>query len=404
MPSHNQTEELSQRRIGIAFWEGYLGVAPSLLSAIEHLASAGYSVHVVARDRAAEFPAIPEFDSGRVRMTVLRPAVPGGGGMAGRIFRRALDPIDRLRFIWLCRSLAGREGCVAWIGVDIVGMLAASTAARRTSAPVIHWSLELDDPRGGLDPLRRLAAIWGRRFQKRAAITIVQDPIRGAALQAALGAGGGQYRHVPNSTSGPPVRLDDNVFHRMFNLPAHQRVILHAGMIGAEHLSDELARCAANWPSDWNLVLHERELRQADHPYLKAIAASGGDRVRLSLEPVPYDRLDRLFASAHVCLVLYSAAMGDNVRLIGHASGKLAHSLKVGVPVVCTDSPGLAELVQDTRCGVVVSDLSQVEGAIRQILEDYEGFRDRAMSCYRDRLEFGTAFRRVLVDLEALWR
>jgi hypothetical protein len=392
------------RRIGIAFWEGYLGVAPSLLSAIGELVSAGYEIHVVIRSRTDEFPAVPQLDPARVRITALEPVVRSGGGLARRILRRAVDPVDRIRFVRLCWRLAGREEFAAWIGVDIVGMLAAARAAGRARAPVIHWSLELDDSRGGFDASRRFASALARRQQRQAAVTVVQDAGRASALRVYLDSGGGEFRYVPNSTSGPPVRMIASMFHEMFNLSEKQCVILHAGMIGAEHMSEELARAAAGWPSDWTLVLHERRVRQQDDPSLDGVIRLGGDRVKLSLRPVLYDHLDRLFASAQVSLVLYSTAAGDNVRLIGHASGKLAHSLKVGVPVVCTESPGLADLVRETACGVVVSDLTEVEPAIRQILADYEAYRERAMKCYRERLEFGAAFRPVLDDLEALTR
>jgi glycosyltransferase involved in cell wall biosynthesis len=146
-------------------------------------------------------------------------------------------------------------------------------------------------------------------------------------------------------------------------------------------LVEEVAETAAKWPADWTLVLHERERRSPDDPFLRRVAEARQGCVRLSLNPVPYCELDEVFASADVSLVLYSNEYGDNFRLIGRASGKLAHSLRVGVPVVCSDLPGLSSMIEEYGCGVVVKEMSEVEDAVRRILGDYQRFRERAWAC-----------------------
>ncbi len=403
------------RRLALCFWDGYLGVAPGLIAGIGSLTARGYAVDVILREPMKAFPPAPAFDPARVRITALVPLLRRRASdppwayadpwtrlrtLPRRVALRLGEYIDRVRFAWLCWRGARRERYDALVGVDATGMIAAGIAAGRRHTPLVHWSLELETGTECRDPVGRLVVRLARRYQRRAAITIVQDALRARALLTALGsAGGGIVRLVPNAPAGPPRRAAGGWFHERFGLPPNQRIILHAGQILPQMLGEEVARAAARWPADWTLVLHERAWRPSTDPYLQRVAALGGDRVRLSLKPVPYGELDRLFASADVCLALYSTAYGDNFRLMEGASGKLAHALRVGVPVICTDVPGLGDLVRRAGCGLAVDSVDDLAAAVHRILADYERYRERAWSCYRETFEFGRAFEPVLDDL-----
>lgn len=403
-----------RRRVGLAFWDGYVGISPSLLSGIDALVDAGFGVDLVVRDRGVEYAEPGSVDWAGVRVHRLgrlpcapapRPAdlgARGPGRFVRGMARRVAEHLDRMRFARLCRRVSREAPVDAWIGVDAGGMLGAG-AASGGRTPLIHWSLELEPSAGEHDPLRRLALRAARRYQREAELTLVQDRVRADALHELVGGGGGGTIHcVPNAPAGPVIRSRSTCFHDLFDLPEGQRVVLHAGAIHPESRAHELVRAARDWPEDWTLVLHERVRRTLDDPYLREIAESGGERVRLSLRPVPYSDLDRIFSAADVSLAFYSERHGNNVRLIGAASGKVAWSLRAGVPVVVSDSPGLAELVRETGCGEIVREPGEAEAAIRRILDDHEAYRSRAYACYRDRLEFGRAFGAVVDDLDLL--
>jgi glycosyltransferase involved in cell wall biosynthesis len=375
------------------------------------MADAGHDVYVIMRDRQDEYPGPPHFDSDRVRTSTLRPLLakwlrngetgwgPAASVLCGLV-RRVGEHADRIRFVRLVSSIVRRGDFDALIGVDAGGMLAAGCAARPEGPPLVHWSLEVESGRPERDPIRRSAVRAARAYQRRAAVTIVQDTLRAQQLEHGLGGRPRGVVHlVPNAPSGPVVARRGRLFHQRFGLAQSQRVILCAGGILPELMAAEIAAAAASWPREWTLVFHERSHRSPNDPFLEKLLELGGERVRLSLEPVSYDALAELFSSADVSLALYSAHHGDNVRVIGSASGKVAWSLRAGVPVVCSDSPGLSELVRVTGCGMVVSAPAELESAISAVLADHAAFRERAWRCYQERLEFSVAFRPVLDEL-----
>jgi glycosyltransferase involved in cell wall biosynthesis len=84
------------------------------------------------------------------------------------------------------------------------------------------------------------------------------------------------------------------------------------------------------------------------------------------------------------------------------ASGKLAHYLRCGLPVICMPTVGLNEVIAQYRCGLIVRDLGDVRQAIETILEDYESYSKNAVRCYEDVYEFGGHFQEVLDEINSL--
>src|ERR1039457_6777153 len=121
------------KRLAILFWDGHLGVAPSLIAGISTLASQGYDVDVVLRGSVGACPPPPEFDANRVRLITMTPTYSAGAGilwaesglgarirlLANRIRRTMCGHLDRVRYSVLCRRLARRERYDAIIGVDV---------------------------------------------------------------------------------------------------------------------------------------------------------------------------------------------------------------------------------------------------------------------------------------------
>jgi glycosyltransferase involved in cell wall biosynthesis len=96
---------------------------------------------------------------------------------------------------------------------------------------------------------------------------------------------------------------------------------------------------------------------------------------------VSHAELGKLIASADVGLALYRHS-DDNMYFLGLSSGKLAEYLRAGVPVVVSDFPGMRELVQRTRCGLVVTSMDALRAAIAAILDDQEGYSERSRMCF----------------------
>ena len=235
------------------------------------------------------------------------------------------------------------------------------------------------------------------RANGHAILSISQDELRASALVAGNRLDPRTVAVVPNGPLGQANPASRSYWQDRFDLDANTKVVLHLGMIHEGALSVEVARAAHSWPSDYILIFHERERKDPGDPYLRQVRAAGGDRVLFSLEPVPYDQLDNLVASADVGLVAYRAAFGPNWALMGGASGKLGHYTRCGIPVIALDSPGLSLVIEEHRCGVVVEEPSDLGTALVDVYLDYESYALGARRCYESVYEFGGPFReRVL--------
>jgi hypothetical protein len=171
-------------------------------------------------------------------------------------------------------------------------------------------------------------------------------------------------------------------------------------MISPAVLSLEIASAASNWNEDVVLVLHERAKRAQTEPYIKQVQQAGCGKVLLSLEPVSYDALDWVVMSGHIGLVFYQKELGPNFSEMAGASGKLAHYLRCGLPVICLDLPGLVKVVNQYQCGICVSEPGEIQSATEAIFRNYEFYRMNAFKCYEESYEFGRHFREVLRKIE----
>lgn len=395
------------RRALICFWEGYLGVAPSLLNAASVLAEDGVRVEILCLEQGADFAREPRLPD-RVRVRRL-PAWSRGEGWTKtpRGLRPALRAmatfLDHLRFRRAAQKLARTVVPELIIGVDAYGLAAAAHARRAApQAALVYWSLELVELAKLRNPVDRWVKSREPRRAAGAAAAIVQDRARGEVLRSALAASAPPILMVPNTPLGRADRPDGEFLRRRLGVPDGASIVLQAGVVNDEVLARDIARTVPDWPDNWRLVLHERERRAPSDPYLQEVKRLGGDKLLLSLDPVPLDRLDDVFGSARVGLVTYAPDLGPNYSEIALASGKLGYFLRNGVPIIVNDLPSLRALVEEAGCGVVVKTLDEIPDALAEIEQKRGAFSAAAAAYYRDRLEFGAHFRGALAQLSLL--
>jgi glycosyltransferase involved in cell wall biosynthesis len=387
-------------RCVVFFHEGYVGVSPTVINLSKAMARAGYEVIVYstptwAPDAGALGPdvRIVSLAPGPLadRLTAIRL-----GRLGQRLSRLSASTIAyALR--GLVRELRARLGSSArtvYLGVDTAGAVAALLSAGLLRRSFIFVSLELrmteSQRTGPRAYLIRLA-------YRRAACVAIQARDRLQVLNRELG-----WQHptvfiLPNSpyadasTTGA-AGAGENYFRKQLGVGASKRIALQAGMINDITCARELAKGFGR-ASDWALVLHERQRRSPEEPYLARLRESNRTNLYLSLDPVPYDQVDRVFAAADIGLAFYQPEGPDdeNFRLIS-SSGKLPHYLKFGKPVLVSNLPALAEVVQEFECGAVVNDPSdpdEIGAALEGILSRYEKLSRNALRCFAERYEFG---------------
>jgi len=97
------------------------------------------------------------------------------------------------------------------------------------------------------------------------------------------------------------------------------------------------------------------------------------------LDKESYETLINL---CHVGIALYDGKASENIYYVGYSSGKIAHYLKCGLPIVVNKLPVIKELVENYKCGVVVSNPQDIRKALIEINLNYDIFSANAHRAY----------------------
>jgi hypothetical protein len=391
-----------KRHVGIVHpWANFDSI-PSLYNAALLLARHGYRVDAFTLSDRLHLPPSFSQDSG-VQVVPLWAHQPNAiAGLA------RLVPVKLLwRLDLLARHARAPYRCL--IGVDPRGLVIARDMAALIGVPLAYYSLELLLSYELDKEEDRALKAQERAASQKAAFSIIQDEERARLLIRDNQLAPDKVVTVPNAPLGPACRRRSDYLRRRFDIPAHKRIVLHAGNLGAPMGSHQLVHSTREWPDDWVLVCHTR-LRYAEsgRSYLAALRyLAHPDRVIFSTEPVPQSEYLDLVCSADVGVAFYCPTPGlslwqDNIRYIGLSSGKFAYHLSVGTPVLVNDANSLRQLVETYRCGAWTSDPAVTRPGIERILADYDAYCDNALTCFNQILDYESAFQAVLARLEAL--
>ena len=390
---------LAPQRVLICTWDGWIGVSPSVLASIAQLNKHQILVDVLARQADLSFPAPPVqgptstievISSWRASPRLLRLPSPLRQ-LAGWI----AETLDLLRMATVARKLSHRNAFDVVIGIDTYGIAIASAVSKERRCALVYWSLELRFGSSIRNPVAKLLMIFERFLLGRVNCIVVQDSERGNLLAQEYSITTDRMVFIPNSMPGLSNIVSSQYLHERLGLEPTQKIVLHAGMICDEVMSVEIAKSASTLSEEYTFVFHERRQRSSTEPYLAAVQQAGGPRLKLSLTPVPIDDVDRIFASAYVGVVAYSDKYGANFSEIASASGKLSYFLRNRIPVIVNDIPSLKRFVQETGCGVVVTDLAAIPSALAKISSNYPAFRVAAERAFLHRLDFAGPFERA---------
>ena len=429
-------------RVAIIFYETYLGCAPSVINAARSLQTAGYQVDVYCRPAADGYVAAPRFGPGVEVLRIagdqnsidqngppagaLAPSVhpPGGASTLAMAIGRRFPPSWRRTALSTAQKLSSQfkrwrgddrrqfedfhRGCQAAIvdrppsaiiGVDTMGLIVADAVRPTPQTPLFYWSLELNFLSDHRYDWPKHCKRREAQSHRRSSLLIIQDPERRDALVTENQADEVAVALVPNSPAGPTVRSPRTFLHRRLGLDPKVKIVLHAGGIGPAMSSEQLAAVAAGWPADYRLVFHCHSAMSPHSRDSRRLLALGGGRVMLSTDPVDYDQIDDLFGSAHLALVAYDPTLGPNFRLMAGASGKVAHALKCGVPIICLNNPAIGRVLRQYVCGVEVAQPAGVTSAMASIDKNYQSYRDAAFECFDVAFDFDRHIKPVLAVL-----
>jgi len=329
--------------------------------------------------------------------TPATPTTPASGPSAASAARgrpgRLLSGLVRIAAIALTvrsqRRAALATVRAAGLGADVVhgmaymGIPVALELGRATGAKVVYDARDIYLEAANLArlprPARALLARVERRWARRADRVLTVNRPYAEVMAARFGVPlpaivmNCSYRWVPPD---PPARR----FHDRLGLDPATRVVLYQGGFSRERGIEQLLEAIGSVPGAVLVLLGYGPL-QAELEARAADPATGG-RVHVLPAVPPTELLDWVAAADVVAMPIQPSTL--NHRLT--TPNKLFEALAAGVPVVASDLPGMAGIVRDTGCGLLVdpTDPAAIAAALRRILDapeaDRRAWRERALA------------------------
>jgi glycosyltransferase involved in cell wall biosynthesis len=380
--------------VNIFFFDGWLGVAPTVVNLAQCLAEMGIQVNVICRQ--GDYPDVDLSAWPGIRKVYLPNidynATKGLATFAREAARSFLE-------------IGGAQDCLFNIGIDWGGGLVALLIRETSKVPYVYLSLEIGEP-GSRFSNRPLLSTLDRLSVATADLLIIQDEDRLQALDRMYATRGLPHVLLPNSPRGRDLPVADGDF-----LPKRvgldrsgvKTVVLYAGEISDTMYSAAMVRAFSGVSREVALICHDRVPRSTAEPYIKHLVESAPKNVFFSLTPVDLKDLPHVYASADIGVACYGD-INENYALIAKASGKVGYYLKYGKPLIVNDLPSLRKFVEDFRCGVVIDDVASTQAwtrAIDTLLANYDTYSVNCRKAFREEFDFDASFARVAGFLDS---
>jgi glycosyltransferase involved in cell wall biosynthesis len=395
----------------IFFYEGHVGVAPTLINLSKFLNEQGCTVTIYATENP-----FPKLENIGEQTTIIYFKKAPDIVLIAKVLKNlhkfklaTLIPLIELVF-FVCnyfinilknKKLNSFKNDIS-IGIDTNGSILALIKSYFFRKKFIYLSLELNNPIY-LKKLANIINVLERLAYRKSEGVIVQDEDRFKTLCEY-----NQYQHpkvfyLPNSASSSDSIVEErqfqNYFRETFGLREDEfpHIILQAGWIDNDTFL-KLACAFASIDRGYALVYHERVKRELDDPYIKSLRDINSKNLFLSLNPLPYEQISRIYTSATIGLVFYPDT-DKNLSQISMASGKLSYFLKHGKPVLASNLDSLSRLIEKYNFGVIVKEPSnslEIEASIEMILRNYSFYSKNAKNCFEEEFDFAKKIEPVL--------
>lgn len=389
------------KKCSIFFYEGYVGIAPTIINLAKVLSQQSARVSIYgSKNQYAE--------AGELGVGVETIYFTKGTRLFDLLIKKGfkdLVPLLELGlyvlqyFVYKAKHFQPSSQQKINVGVDIYGAIAALINFYIFREKFLFLSLELHDPQK-FKGISRVIADWVKIAYRKSAGLIIQDEDRFKTFCQYYNYQHPQCFYLPNSPLGfDESTVSDDFFRDKFKLSPEQFpcIVIQAGMIGDAVYSKDLAFAFNSIDNGSALVFHERQ-KTTGNRYTEALLKINPKNLFLSLDPLPYDQIDRIYRSATIGLAFY-ADLGNNFTQISMASGKLSQYLKYGKPVLVNNLPSLAQLINKYKIGIAIenpADPEEIKLAIAEILGDYDTYSQNAKSCFAAEFDFAKKMQPIL--------
>lgn len=283
------------------------------------------------------------------------------------------------------------------IGMSQKGLIAATLLMFRK--PVIYFNDELWT---GYEGRKWYKKIYNRVWKcieqfcnRRVTFSVNQDNLRADLLAKINKIPRESIILLPNSFSGKASRKESSYLQKKFHIPEKSNTLLSIGAIPVNSGYLELAEEAKKWPEEFRLVFHMRHpVSPQKYSYAyRTLESADNKHVYASVSPVSYEILVDIVASSKIGLALYGNRNSRdlNALFIGYSSGKVNLYLKLGIPVIAQDFPGF-KWIEESGAGICVSEYTEVFGAAKDIMANYNFYSENALKTFKERLSFDCSF------------
>jgi glycosyltransferase involved in cell wall biosynthesis len=380
----NQTSQI----INIFFFDGWLGVAPSVVNLAQCFAEMGFVVNIFCRQD--NYPDVDLSSHPNIRKVYLSDIDYNVSGGLAKFAREAAR-----MFV----ELSAAQDCLLNVGIDWGGSLVAILIRETLNIPYVYLSLEIATPtsRFATEPLLKMI---DQLSLQTADLLLIQDEDRLQALLSLYGCRTVPHVLLPNSPRGRhSVEVDKGFLARRVGLDRSKVkiTVLYAGLMADTMYTEVMVRAFSSVNKDVVLICHDRVQRSTSEPYIKSLIESAPDNVFFSMTPVDMNDLPHVYAAADIGVVLYMD-INENYSLIAKASGKLGYYLKYGKPLIVNNIPSLRKFIDEFACGVIIDDVASPQAwaaAVDSILSNYDTYSENCRKAFRDVFDFDVSFVRV---------
>ncbi|MBW4605131.1 MAG: hypothetical protein KME29_37685 [Calothrix sp. FI2-JRJ7] len=386
----------------IFFYEGWLSAAPTVINLATILANIGYQVIIytrINRDYSLRC------DLGK-DITVVYLEKPSFIASISRTLKEiqlggtASDLLDLIAFaiqilLWNLKHKGYLNRHVS-IGIDTNGSIIAWIESMLLKSQLVYLSLELTIGHQ-FKKFDKARLFLERLAFKKSCCVLIQDEDRFEYLCSQ-----NEYKHhqvfyLPNTVTfskSVDEEPNQNYFREVLQLNQedYPYLVTHAGMICDAVFSKELANVFNQVNSGCALIYHDARQRSLDEPYIQLLKDINSTNLFLSLNPLPYEEVYKIFNAATIGVALYKG-IDENFANIAKASGKLSAYLQYGKPVIMSNLKSLVELNTKYEFGKIIQDIScpkEINTALKDILSNYEIYSKNARVCFEQEFMLDT--------------
>ncbi|MBF2067317.1 MAG: hypothetical protein IGS39_23305 [Calothrix sp. C42_A2020_038] len=387
----------------IFFYEGWLGVAPTVINLAKILANIGYSVIIYA-GKHSDLIHPSSLDENITVVYFDKPKFVDC--IKHQLWKIKLSSlhnlVDFITFaiqilLWNFKQKNESLKREVSIGIDTNGSILAWIESFIFKSCLVYLSLELtiENQFRKFDKIRQLLE---RLSFRNSSCLLIQDEDRCDFLCTQLKYKHHQVFYLPNTVDYDASIADqkciNNYFREVFQLDEEKYpyLVTQAGMLCDSVFAKELATAFKNIRNGFALIYHERRKRDLEEPYIKLLKEINSKNLFLSLNPLPYEQIHQVFDATTIGLALYRE-IDENYAKIAKASGKLSAYLQHGKPVIMSNLESLVKLNDKYKFGKVIQDIScsaEIESALQDIINNYELYSKNAKYCFEQEFMFST--------------